>query len=78
MLPATGTCQGGPLDGEEVTLDGPTGLLLIDQAAMRVWMYVRDFGFFPCADPDGLAVTEPELTALIAEGWHLRYVEGAL
>lgn len=76
MFPPTGICRGGPLDGERVTLEGPTGLLLIDQDLMRVWKYVRDFGFFPCYEPDGTAVTEPELAALIAEGWNLRYVEG--
>jgi hypothetical protein len=71
----TAPCRGGPLDGEEVTLNDPAGLLLIDQPAGRVWKYVRDFGHFPCREPEGVPVTEPELAALLVEGWNLRYVD---
>jgi hypothetical protein len=35
----TGTATGGPLDGRQITVRRPRGILLVDRPAKRAWIY---------------------------------------
>ena len=61
----TGRCEGGPLDGADVTVRSADGFLAVDKAAGLAWMYTRqgDGSFAVCLDHDDSLIYPQGMTS---------------